>query len=181
MRGRKAEKIQGIEQHDFDKLSKTRGSFRERRRYSAFAHIREGKSFVETAAAVRVSLRSLMRWVRQFKTEGVEGLKDQSGRGAKPFLAPEHRAAFKQAVLELQRNRTGGRIRGKDVLELMKRKYGVEPCLNTVYNLLKKVDLVWITGRSIHPKADPEAQEAFKKTSEKKQLKSCQKEWQSRM
>ena len=176
MRGRKAAKIQEIEQHDFDRLSKTKGSSRERRRFLAFAHIREGKSFVEAAAAVRVSLRSLMRWVRQFKTEGVEGLKDQPGRGAKPFLAAEHRAAFKQAVLELQQNRTGGRIRGKDVLELMKKKYGVEPCLNTVYNILKKVDLVWITGRSIHPKADPEAQEAFKKTSEKKQLKSCRKE-----
>jgi len=31
---------------------------------------------------------------------------------------------------------------------------------------LKRADLVWITGRSIHPKADAEAQEAFKKTSE---------------
>ena len=168
MRGRKAERIEGIEQHDFNKLSKTQGSPRERRRYLAFAHIREGKNFVEVAAMVRVEVRSVMRWIKWFKIQGIEGLKDKPGRGTKPFLPPEHEATFKQAILELQQNRFGGRIRGNDVLELMKKKFGVDPTLSTVYNTLKRIDLVWITGRSIHPKADVEAQEAFKKTSEKK-------------
>jgi transposase len=49
----------------------------------------------------------------------------------------------------------------------MKSKFGIEPSKSSVYNALKRVDLVWITGRSIHPEADKEAQEAFKKTSEK--------------
>lgn len=168
MRGRKAAQIQGIQQYDFDKLANTEGNARERRRFMAFAHIREGKTFTETATAVRVKLRTLMNWVQQFKAEGLEGLKDKPGRGAKPFLPEEHRLAFRQAVLELQAKRTGGRIRGSDVLELMRTKYGVDPSLRTVYDTLKRAELVWITGRSIHPKADLEAQEAFKKTSEKK-------------
>ena len=166
MRGRKATQIEGIEQYDFNKLAKTEGSPRERRRFLAFAHLREGKTFTEAAAFVRVKLRSLMRWVKSFRTEGLEGLKDKAGRGAKPLILSEHRAAFRQAVLELQENRIGGRIRGRDILELMQTKYGVSPTLKTVYNTLKRADLVWITGRSIHPKADLEAQEAFKKTSE---------------
>lgn len=168
MRGRKAAQIEGIQRYDFDKLAKTEGNARERRRFVAFAHIREGKTFTETAIAVRVKLRTLMNWVKQFKTAGLEGLKDKPGRGAKPFLPVEHRAAFRQAVLELQEKRVGGRIRGSDVLELMKTKYGVDPSLRTAYDTLKRADLVWITGRSIHPKADLEAQEAFKKTSETK-------------
>ena len=168
MRGRKATQIEGIQRYDFDKLAKTEGNARERRRFVAFAHIREGKTFTETAIAVRVKLRTLMNWVKQFKTAGLEGLKDKPGRGAKPFLPVEHRAAFRQAVLELQEKRIGGRIRGSDVLELMKTKYGVDPSLRTVYDTLKRANLVWITGRSIHPKADLEAQEAFKKTSETK-------------
>ncbi len=168
MRGRKAVQIKEIEQYDFDKLAKTEGSPRERRRFLAFAHLREGKTFTEAAASVRVKLRSLMRWVKRFRTEGFEGLKDKPGRGVKPLILSEHRSAFRQAVLELQEQRIGGRIRGRDVLELMKTKYGVDPTLKTVYNTLKRADLVWITGRSIHPKADLEAQEDFKKTSQTK-------------
>lgn len=166
MRGRKAAQIEGIQQYDFDKLAKTEGNARERRRFLAFAHIREGKTFTETAIAIRVKLRTLMNWIKQFKNEGIEGLKDKAGRGAKPFLSEEHHMAFRQAVLELQKNKVGGRIRGSDVLELMRTKYGVDPSLRTVYDTLKRAELVWITGRSIHPKADLEAQETFKKTSE---------------
>ena len=55
--------------------------------------------------------------------------------------------------------------RGIDILELMRTKYGLDPSLRTVYDTLKRADLVWITGRSIHPKTDLEAQEDFKKTS----------------
>lgn len=168
LRGRKAAHIKGLEDYDFDKLAKTEGSPTERRRFLAFAHIREGKTFTEAAAFVRVKLRSLMRWVKRFRTEGFEGLKDKPGRGKKPLILPENQDEFRRSVLELQEKKIGGRIRGKDVLELMKTQYGVDPSLKTVYNTLKRANLVWITGRSIHPKADLEAQEAFKKTSRKK-------------
>ena len=43
------------------------------------------------------------------------------------FVLQIDRAAFKQAVLELQKKRSGGRIRGADVLALMKEKYNEEP------------------------------------------------------
>ena len=68
MRGRKPSEIKGIERYDFDKLARTEGNARERRRYVAFAHIREGKTFTETAAI------ALMNWVKQFRTKGLEGL-----------------------------------------------------------------------------------------------------------
>lgn len=168
MRGRKAETIKNLRQFDFDKLSKTQGNSRERRRYLAFAHISDGKSFTEAAAAIRIKLRTLMNWVKRFREEGIDGLKERPGRGSKPYLPENERAAFKQAVLELQQKRSGGRVRGSDVLELMKEKYNVDPTLSTVYNTLKRADLVWITGRSIHPKASVEAQEDFKKNFEKK-------------
>lgn len=176
MRGRKAAQLERLEKYDFDRLAKTEGNPRERRRFLAFAHLSDGKTFTETAAFVRVTLRSLMRWIKRFRTEGIQGLKDKPGRGKKPLILSENQTAFRQAVLELQENKVGGRIRGRDVLELMKTKYGIEPSLKTVYNTLKRADLVWITGRSIHPKANLEAQESFKKTSRTMSLRYCQQE-----
>ena len=168
MRGRKAMPIEGIKQYDFDKLSKTQGNPRERKRYLAFAHISDGKSFTAAAAATRTNLRTLMNWIKRFRAQGIDGLTDQLGRGSKPYLASKDREVFKQAVLELRQKRTGGRVRGSDVLALMKEKYNVTPTLSTVYNTLKRADLVWITGRSIHPNADLESQKNFKKNFEKK-------------
>jgi transposase len=168
MRGRKAKSIERIDQYDFDKLSKTQGNARERRRYLAFAHIQEGKSFTEAALAARITLRALMKWIQKFRKDGINGLKDQPGRGQPALLSLDQRESFKQAVLELQQNKIGGSIKGLDVLELMEKKFGIKPCLNTVYNTLKSINLVWISGRSIHPKTDLAAQEDFKKNLKKK-------------
>jgi transposase len=162
--GRKAVQINEMDLYDFDKISKTEGNARERLRHIAFAHIKEGKSFTDTAQMVRIKLRTLMNWVSKFRKKGMEGLKDQPGRGAKPHLLEKDKEAFKKAVLELQAERKGGRIRGKDILELMRNKFGIEASQSSVYDTLKRVDLVWITGRSIHPKTSLEEQEAFKKT-----------------
>lgn len=68
-----------------------------------------------------VSYRSLMNWVNSFRKHGIEALEEKEGRGVKSMLPSEHQEAFKKAVLELQENRKGGRVRGKDIMELMKK------------------------------------------------------------
>lgn len=168
MRGRKAKPLNGLDQYNLAKLASTQGSPRERRRYLAFSHLQDGKSFTDAAKMVKVKLRTLMHWVKNFRKEGIDGLKDKPGRGAKHDLPRESLDAFRQAVLQLQDGRNGGRIKGRDVLKLMQKKFGIDPCTSSVYNTLKRADLVWITGRSQHPKADLEKQDAFKKTSQKK-------------
>src|SRR5260370_33914539 len=96
---------------DFDRLSQTAGNARERRRYLAHAHIRDGKSFTEAAAAIRIELRTLMNWAKNFRTKGIDGLKERPGRGSKPYVSADQRCAFKQSVLELQQKRFGWRVR----------------------------------------------------------------------
>jgi transposase len=163
-RKKKAVILEGLDKYDFDKLSKSIGNFREKKRYLAFAHIKDGKNFTEVAKMMRVSLRTVMNWVRNFREKGIEALKDSFGGGAKPHVPHSDYEDFKQSVLELQKNRPGGRIRGKDIADLIRSKYGVSPSKSSVYETLKKAGLVWITGRSRHPKEDKEAQKAFKKT-----------------
>ena len=119
-RGRKAAQLEGLSQYNFDKLAKTEGTASEKKRFLAFAHIQDGKSFTEAAAAVRVALRSLMEWINRFRKEGINGLRKKPGRGAKPLVPKEQLDAFREAVLDAQNKKIGGRIRGRDVMELMK-------------------------------------------------------------
>lgn len=167
MKGRKRSIAQSIHDIDFQKLAKTASHPRERMRYLAFAHMRDGKSNSEIALMLKIHRMTITDWIKKFNKEGLEGLKEKEGRGAKQKLNISEHEAFRKAVLELQDNKTGGRIKGKDVLKLMEVQFGIKCTLKSVYNALHRVDLVWISGRSKHPKYNPEAQEAFKKTLEK--------------
>jgi len=44
---------------------------------------------------------------------------------------------------------------------------------SSIYALFRRWNLVWITARSQHPQADPQAQADFKKTSAKKRGRCC--------
>jgi transposase len=57
----------------------------------------------------------------------------------------------------------GGRLRAEDIRELIKEKFKVDYGLSGIYPLLHRLGYSWITSRSIHPKADKNLQESFKK------------------
>jgi transposase len=157
-----------LKKHDFTKLYKSSKHPREKNRFLALSHFKDGKAPREIAALLRVTRNTIYTWLRNFKTHGIEGIKEKPGRGKKAFIPDSETAAFRSAVLELQAGRSGGVIIGKDVLQLMKDKYGIKCSLKSAYNHLKRARLVWISARSRHPNANPEAQEEFKKNFAKK-------------
>ncbi len=174
--GRKAKPIDGIDQYDFAKLARTEGTPRERRRFLVFAHIQEGISFSDAARMVKMAPRTVIGLVSKFRESGIDGLREKPGRGAKPYVPKEDYEDFRKSVKELQQARSGGRIRGQDIGDLIEEKYGKRPSTSVIYKTLRRAGLVWITGRSQHPKADPQTQETFKKTLKIKSQKSSQKE-----
>lgn len=169
MRGRAREVILNFGSHDFKRLSKTTGSPRERLRYIAFSHLQAGSTYREAAEAVCVAQRTVATWVEKYAKYGIASLKDDPPRsGRKPLLPIKHYREFKNAILNLTKTRTGGRIRGHDVVLLLAKKFGVTCSLSATYTTLHRVGFVWITGRSQHPKSKPKAQLLFKKNSAKK-------------
>jgi len=171
MRGRKAAPIEGLEQYNFLKMAGSKGTARERRRFLAFAHIQDGRSLSEAARMIKVAPRTVIVWVSKFRKFGIDGLMEKPGRGNKPLFAREKYEEFRHSVEQLQRSRPGGRITGKDVSKMLERQYQLRLSKSSVYNLLKRSGLVWIIGRSQHPKANPSAQAAFKKTSGRRSYK----------
>jgi len=163
MKERDVNTLSSMNEHNFRKLAATQGTARERRRYLAFAHIQDGKNYSEAARMVKVDPRTVFTWLKKFRAEGLEGLKEQPGRGAKSCLPPEKDESLRQAVEAMQAKRCGGRIRGKDISTLIEEMQGIRPSKSSLYRILSRAKLVWITARSKHPKADKEAQEDFKK------------------
>lgn len=51
---------------------------------------------------------------------------------------------------------------------LLKENFCVDHALPSVYHVLERCGLSWISARSKHPNSDPEAQEDFKKNFKKK-------------
>lgn len=154
-----------IQEYDFSLLAKKEKHARTRIRLLGLDHLKKGKTARETAEFLCVHENSVKRWLKSFVDNGLEGLKEKIGRGAKRKIPKNQEEAFRSSILELQANRNGGRIRGSDVLKLMKEKLGIDCSLDTAYESLKRANFVWITSRSKHPNADQEAQDEFKKKS----------------
>ena len=166
--GRLKDEVAKLSGTEFFQLAKKEPHPRTRIRLLALGHLESGRTKTEVAAMFQVSFPTLRTWLVRFIAEGVEGLRDRDGKGRKRKLSSEREEDFRQQVEELQENREGGRVRGQDVQVLLKEKFCVDHALPSVYHVLERCGLSWISSRSKHPKSDPAAQEQFKKNSKKK-------------
>ncbi|WP_349282827.1 winged helix-turn-helix domain-containing protein (plasmid) [Polaromonas hydrogenivorans] len=155
--------IDQLQPYDFDRLARKESDGRRRLRLIALAHLKEGKSCSEVGAALRVSRHAVMRWVQWFIAGGVARLAGMPHDWSTQRLAKGQEEACRQAVEQLQCERGGGRVRGKDIRQLLDRQFGVAYSLNGVYDLMKRLGMVWISARAVSPSADPVAQAEFKK------------------
>lgn len=166
--GRLKDEITKLSGTDFFLLAKKEQHPRTRIRLLALGHLESGRTKTEVAEMFQISFPALRRWLTRFIGEGVEGLREKAGKGRKRKLSSEREEEFRQQVEKLQENREGGRVRGQDVQVLLKEKFCVDHALPSVYHVLERCGLSWISARSRHPKCDPSAQEDFKKNSKKK-------------
>src|SRR5512142_1543101 len=156
--GRLKDEVAKLTGTDFFRLAKKEPRPRTRIRLLALGNLESGKTKTEVAAMFQVSFPTLRTWLVRFIAEGVKGLQDRGGKGRKRKLSSEQEEDFRQRVEELQENREGGRVRGQDVQLLLKEKFCVDHALPSVYHVLERCGLSWISSRSKHPKSDPAAQ-----------------------
>ena len=157
------ETLQQLQRYNFDLLARQELNGQRRMRYIALAHLKDGKNFTEAADALRVTRHSVTRWLKWFACGGVDRLAGTPHYWSTQRLPKAQEEAFCQAVEQLQHSRGGGRVRGEDIRQLLSEQFAVADSLNGVYDLLKRLDMAWISARSISPHADPVKQAEFKK------------------
>ena len=111
---------------------------------------------------------TLRNWIVVFLNEGIKGLQEGRRTGRRKKLLQEKEEEFRQQLEKLQEERSGGRIRGQDIQVLLKEKFCADYKLPSVYYVLARCNVSWISARSKDPKSDLMAQEEFKKNSKKK-------------
>ena len=149
--------------HDFPKLISSTSNARLRIRLLAISHFTEGHSRSQIAKYLKVSRLSVNKWVKAYLDHGIDGLKDKPRSGRPPRLTLAELNEIKSYVTDNAVKSKGGRLQGKDIQEYIESSFNVIYQKTNIYHLLHKLNLSWITTRSMHPKRSEEAQETFKK------------------
>lgn len=156
------------ESPNFMKLSKKERDPRMRIRLIAMGHLKAGNTMGKTAKVLGVNRHTIGEWYTRFKNFGLCGLEDLPKSGRPPKIAREHESCFIQKIADLQSSRNGGRVTGFDIQKMALEIFGANYADDSIYMVMKRLNVSWITARSKHPKADEKLQTDFKKTLLKK-------------
>jgi transposase len=122
----------------------------------------ECRSLGEAALALGYSWRQCQRWFASYQKGGIEELLKSrvSERGRQELVTPEAFADLEEAMKRGEIATIG------HADEFLRQRHGIEYAHpDGVGQLLRRRKAKLKTGRPRHEKADPEEQEAFKKTS----------------
>ena len=107
MRGRKSSfvvRLEPAQRSDLESMTRsTKLSAGLVRRARLILLVEEGQTMTAAAAIVGLTIRNARKWVRRFLANGVDGLRDQAGRGRKPVFSPRSRSASGQDRLRAAR------------------------------------------------------------------------------
>jgi transposase len=136
-------------------------------RLLALANALAGRSREKAAGRAGMDRQTLRDWVIRFNAEGVEGLRDRPKSGRPTWLDDGQLATLRALVLRGPDPERDGvsTWRAKDLCRLVEERFGVTYTENGMLRVLHELGLSWQKTRPIHPEADRQAQEAFKKNS----------------
>jgi transposase len=131
------------------------------------AAIYDGGSRSEAARIGGVGLQIVRDWVVRFNAEGPEGLVDRKAPGKTPLLTAAQRAALARAVEEGPKPYLDGVVRWRlvDLVQWVWEEFGVSISRQTLGRELRALGFRKLSARPRHYGQDPDALEAFKKTS----------------
>jgi len=123
----------------------------------------DGAEAEEIAARIGRSRRSVQDWVYRYRDGGIERIHPPRRPGRTPKL-PREREAELRARLDAGPRPEDGvcTLRGRDVVRILEREFGVKYTLDGVYDLLERLGYRCLAPRPRHENHDPEAQRKFR-------------------
>jgi transposase len=136
------------------------------RRLLALAMVLDGRPRSEAASSNGMDRQTLRDWVHRYNKAGVEGLKSHRPPGRPSFLTDQQMAELYELVVKGPDVAVDKSVRWRcvDLREVVKCRFAVEVHESTIGKWLHELGLTRLQPRPVHPKKDPEAETAFKKT-----------------
>lgn len=159
---KKKDCIEFIQDFNFLACYKVERDSRIKIKLQALHHLQKGKSLRDVAEITLYDERTVKLWLNNFVEFDYEGLIERDGRGRIPRLPVESESLFKMRLDIAYQEKNGGRIIAEEIQEILATEFDCCYSLSGVYCLLDRMGIVWITGRSIHPKNSQEAIDIFK-------------------
>jgi len=131
-------------------------------RMFGIANILDGMDRESAARQAGMTRQTLRDWVIRYNAKGIEGLRDLPKGHAKRSLTP---AQEQQLEILILRGPEGKLVRWRrvDLRDVIRREFGVDYHERSVGKILRRLGFVRISVRPLHPGADEQAQEVFKK------------------
>jgi len=131
----------------------------------AIAQALEGASRADAARVVGRERQSLRDAVLRYNAEGLAGLHDRPRSGRPEQLTAAQREELRAWVLAGPDPEADGisSYRLLDIAARIQERWAVSYTLSALSRMLHRMGLSWQTTRPVHPKADAEAQEVYKK------------------
>ena len=137
------------------------------RRLLAIAMVLDGSSRDDAARQAGMDRQTLRDWVHRYNDLGVNGLVSRCAPGPVPKLTAAQMQEFRALVVAGPDPAVHhvARWRCVDLRDEVARRFGVKVQERAIGKWLRKLGLTRLQPRPYHPKKDPAAEEAFKKTS----------------
>jgi transposase len=146
---------------DIEVLSRRAGDERDalrRDRYRAVLLALDGKEAEQIAEALGRARRSVQDWAYAYRNGGIDAIQPNPRPGRTPKL-PRDQEAQLRARLDAGARADDGvcTLRGKDVVRILEKEFGVKYSLGGAYDLLWRLGYSCLTPRPLHEKSDPAA------------------------
>ena len=141
-------------------------------RILGIANILDGMDRASAAKAAGMDRQTLRDWVHRYNRNGLAGLYNSPKGHPRRCLTPEQEKEV-ETMVSAEPEGVLVRWRRKDIKAEIEKRYGVVLSEMSVGRMLRRLGFCRMSARPLHPKNDPEAVEAFKKTLPSAWRKSC--------
>lgn len=150
--GRSTLKINRTDSLEIKKLLSQKEDYKVGIRLHMVYMVSLGHSSRKLAELHQVSFKQITNWVHQFEKEGIDGLRDKKGRGRRGNLSDDQLQKIRLTILDdspAQYGFSATRWNGPLIAQWIKQEYGVEYKKAQIYNLLRRIGIVFEKGQGL--------------------------------